>query len=196
MSALGKIVDYQPASLSVIGGRVHADQFIRGISHSVLSEDSTVISKPVEESRSTAEKLFDNRAELKTITAQYGLSYLDSKLRKQLFDQIDWILDVDEWEALDSYADQESFKTLMKFVLNAKPAQAPYLNIADDGHLVATWKAGDNKFRLECYANDRTNWFLSCTLDGEEEKLGGEARSLQRLIDRISPFKAAGWFHY
>jgi hypothetical protein len=190
MSALRQFTDAPSLSHSIYGKET--DEFIK--SNSLLSDPKKV--EPTSEERSIEERLFDNRAELKTIAAQLGRAYWDEKLRKQLFQQLDWILDSEEWEDTDSYADKQSFETLVEFVLNAKPQQAPYLNIADDGHLIGTWIKGDNKFRLECFANGRTNWFISCAIDGEEERLGGEAHSLQRLLDRISPFKQAGWFQY
>jgi hypothetical protein len=192
MSALRKIIDFQSVSGSIVAQ--DTDRIIEAsIKHNIRLSDY-VLAKPVVAQRSIEELLFDNRAELKRITAQYGLSHFDKDLRAQLFKQIDWILDDEEGEQLDNFADQESFKTLIKFVLNTNPVNAPYLNLADDGHLIATWITGANKLRLECFANDYTQWFISCEIDGEAERISGEAASLQRLLDRLEPFKKAGWF--
>jgi hypothetical protein len=192
MSALRNIIDFQPSSISVVAK--NSDKFIEARFRNNTSILDGVIDKKVEELRFIEELLFDNRAELKKITAQYGLSHLDKTLRSQLFQQIDWILDDQEWEQLDSFADEESFKTLIRFVLNANPIKAPYLNIADDGHLIATWLSGENKLRLECFQNDRIKRFISCMIDGEAEGDAGETFSLQRLLDRLEPFRQAGWF--
>ncbi len=192
MSALGKIIDFQTTSNSVVAQ--NSDKLIAASFNDNALISEGVIAKKVDEPRSIEELLFDNRASLKTIAVRYGLSHLDETLRLQLFQQIDWILDEQEWEDLDSFADQESFKTLIRFILNANPVKAPYLNISDDGHLIATWISGENKLRLECFSNDRTKWFVSCKIDGESERAEGNSSSLQRLLDHLTPFKKAGWF--
>ncbi len=144
--------------------------------------------KPIEE------KLFDNLAHLKIMTAEYAIAYIDDSFRKQLFNQLDWILDPQEWEDGYALAKPESFKTLIKFILNAKPCQAPHLGLSDDGNLVASWRHGANKLMLECLSHERTKWFISLVFENEKERVSGESTSLKRLLEALSPYKKVGWF--
>ncbi|MFH1158736.1 MAG: hypothetical protein V1721_07660 [Pseudomonadota bacterium] len=141
------------------------------------------------------ERLWDNRSELKIITSTYSASHLDSDIKAQLFSQIDWLLNSEEWEEGDNFADTESFKTLIKFILNSNPSRAPYLGLSDSGHLLASWVSESNKLILECLPRDCIKWFVSCVFDGKKERVGGEAPSLERLLAVLTPFiKNAGWF--
>lgn len=152
-------------------------------------EHSVPVSDTIEE------VLFDDSAALKMITAQYGVSHLSPVIKKQLFNQIDWLLDSEIWEVEDSRIDQSSFKTLIKFVLNAHPLQAPSLSISHEGCVIANWITGEsNKLRLECLKDGHIKWFIACIIDEKVEYATGEAPSLQRLLDAIDPYKAAGWF--
>jgi hypothetical protein len=143
---------------------------------------------------STEEQLFDNCADLKILTSRYAVQHMDTEFRKQLFNQLDWLLNPEDWEAGDNLASFESFKTLIKFILNANPIQAPFLGLSDKGDLLATWVNGKNKLYIESMPQERTKWFIIYTNGEEEEKLSGNAKSIQRLIEQLYPFKQAGWF--
>ena len=165
---------------------------LRSQSAFLIANDNAVESNPV--NTTIEETLFDNRGLLKTIAVKYGLSYIDPLVKEQLFKQIDWLLDVEDWEEEDTLANPNTFKTLMKFILNTNPVQSPYLGLADSGNIIATWINNDNKLRLECMANDCVKWFVSCVFDGKNERTYGETYSLERLQAVLKPFENAGWF--
>ena len=143
--------------------------------------------------RSMEESLFDNRAALKIITSIYGVSHIDPEIRSQLFFQIDWLLNSEHWEEGDNFADEASFKTLIRFILNSGLLQPPSLGLSDGGNLLASWINGDDKLVLECLPNDRFKWLVSCVYDGEKERVAGESPSLLRLLNSLEPYKNAGW---
>lgn len=145
---------------------------------------------------SVEQQLWDNRAKLKEITAQYAICLIEPKLRNKFFAQIDWLLNSEHWDEDDRLADTEAFKTLVKFILNAKPINAPYLGLSDNGNILASWINNDNKISLECMPNNNVKWFISCVFSGKKERVGGEAPSLERLLAVIRPFQNAGWFKY
>ncbi len=145
-------------------------------------------------SLSVDEQLFDNCADLKILTSRYAVQHMDAAFRKQLFNQLDWLLNPEDWEEGDILANSESFKTLIKFILNSHPNQAPFLGLSNQGNLLAEWRHNNNKLTLECMPKERTRWFIIYANGEEEEKLSGNAKSVQRLIEQLYPFKQAGWF--
>lgn len=146
------------------------------------------------ENVSLEETLFNNRASLKIITSRYGASHIEPELRKNLFFQIDWLLKSEEWEENDNLPTEESFKTLIKFILNSSPVESPSLGLSDDGNLLAAWINGSNRLVLECLPYDRFNWLASCVFNGKEEKMSGASSLLERLLASLAPYSDAGWF--
>jgi hypothetical protein len=165
-------------------------------------ESTNATGKPEEPTRteeledpSTEERVLCNRAELKIIASIYALQHIESKVRTQLFNQIDWLLSPENWEDEDKLANKDSFKTLIKFILNFHPTEAPYLGLSSEGNLLAEWRQESNKLSLECLPQEKTKWFVSCTIDGEGERASGEAPSLRRLLNLLEPYKKVGWFN-
>lgn len=147
------------------------------------------------ENPSLEEILFDNRAALKIITSRYAVSHIDPDIRKHLFFQIDWLLKSEEWEDGDNFPNAESFKTLIKFILNSSPLESPSLGLSDSGNLLASWIRGENKLILECMAKDHFKYLAASVADGKKKRSAGDAESLRDLLDLLSPFKTAGWFN-
>lgn len=159
-----------------------------------LSASENTAPESQREDRSLEESLFDNRAALKIITSMYGASHIDPVLRSQLFFQIDWLLKSDEWAEGDNFAGAESFKTLIKFILNSNPFESPGLGLSDGGNLLASWVKDANKLVLECLPGDHFKWFASCVFDSKKERAGGESPSLERLLNCLQTYQSAGWF--
>ncbi len=177
----------EPLSMAVSAG---ADRSIG--QHISFSEAAAMLSQTAP--RTLEEGLFDIRAELKIITSKFGASHIDPVLRSQLFVQIDWLLRSEEWEQGDNLPNVESFKTLIRFILNSSASSSPSLGLSDAGNLLASWINGTNKLVLECFSNGGFKWLVSCVFDGKMERAAGEAPSLVRMLDLLEPYKNAGWF--
>jgi len=189
-SALSRQIDIQSSG----AGKVAT--FYRNMTESYDEErtSSSYSNVKDDDNRTTEENLFDNRADLKILTSHYAVEHISAETRKQLFNQIDWLLDPEGWEEGDRFANSESFKVLVKFMLNSHPRQAPSLGLTDDGNLVASWRFGDNRLVLECLPDSHIKWFVSCVFDSAPERASGEVPSLKRLLDVLLPYKKAGWF--
>lgn len=144
---------------------------------------------------SVEEQLYNKRAELKIIAAQCTITYINNNFRKDLFNQLDWVLDPDSWVEGDILAQPESFRTLIKFILNAKPIEAPSLGLSHKGNILASWQHKQNTLELECNPKENIKWFVSCVFEDKKERTYGEAFSLKRLLEVLSPYKNAGWFY-
>jgi hypothetical protein len=137
--------------------------------------------------------LWETRSRIKAIAAKMGVSYLTAKVRGELYRQIDQAFDTEE--DVSPVADDDSFMTLMRIILNFQPNTAPFLNISDNGQFIATWFDGANKFRVECFKNDFTHWFISHDEEGSLERSGGESHRLLSLLRQIEPFVKMRWFN-
>ncbi|MSP43864.1 MAG: hypothetical protein EXR08_10980 [Alphaproteobacteria bacterium] len=160
----------------------------------VVSASEEALTHRPHEVRTLEESLFDNRAALKIITSKLGTSHIDPSLRSQLFFQIDWLLKSEEWEEGDNLPNEQSFKTLIKFILNSSPLESPSLGLSESGNLLALWINGVNKLNLECFPNDHFKWLVSCVFEGKKERAAGESPSLVRLLNSLEPYNNAGWF--
>lgn len=141
------------------------------------------------------ELLWDNRAIFKTIILTYGLSRLNSEIRTQLFFQIDWLLNSEEWEQGDKFPDIGSFKTLIKFILNANLVKAPALGLSDKGNLLASCISEYGKLILECMSNERVKYIAHSKINGKQKRAAGNAESIEDLLDLLAPFNNARWFY-
>lgn len=154
---------------------------------------ASMSSQTITSDRSIEKSLSDNCTALKFITSIYGVSHIDPELKSQLFFQIDWLLNSEHWEEGDNFADEASFKSLIRFILNSGLLRPPSLGLSDGGNLLASWINGDDRLVLECLPNDRFKWLVSCVYDGEKERVAGESPSLLRLLNSLEPYKNAGW---
>lgn len=164
-------------------------------------ESSSVIDFPkpakreIPESYSPEDTLWAIRSRLKIIAAKMGVSHLEGRVRIQLHKQIDQLFDTDELENLSTHASDESFRTLMRIILSFRPKTAPFLNISYHGDFIATWLDGENKLHIECFANDKSEWFVAHDSYGEIERFAGESPNLAGLLDHVKPFVSKGWFN-
>lgn len=158
------------------------------------SEGSTkkILNAPI--ATTVEEQLWDNRAALKMIASKYSVSHIDAEIKAQLFAQIDWLLNYDQWEEGDKLADGKSFKTLVKFILNTKVIKAPYLGLSNNGNILASWVNESGKLVLECLPNEITRYTASIVVGGRKKRAAGDAETVEDLLDLLHPFKNSGLF--
>jgi len=142
--------------------------------------------------RSLEEKLFDATAGVKVMTSQVAM-YLDSQWRSKLFNQIDFLHDVDEWEQGDEPLQRESFATFLKAICELKPKTRPGLGLTPSGQLIAAWTAGSSRLTIEFLGNSRVKWVISRMIDDEIEHYVGDT-TVNRLAAGLGPHHTEEWF--
>jgi len=141
---------------------------------------------------SLEEKLFDATAGVKVMTSQVAM-YLDSQWRSKLFNQIDSLHDVDEWEQGDEPLQRESFATFLKAICDLKPKRRPGLGLTPSGQLIAAWTAGSSRLTIEFSGNSRVKWVISRMIDDEIEHYVGDT-TVNRLAAGLRPHHTEEWF--
>lgn len=142
--------------------------------------------------RSLEEKLFDATAGVKVMTSQVAM-YLDSQWRSKLFNQIDSLHDVDEWEQGDEPLQRESFATFLKAICELKPKKRPGLGLTPSGQLITAWTAGSSRLTIEFLGNNRVKWVISRMVDDEIENYVGDT-TVNRLAVGLKPHHTEEWF--
>src|SRR5262245_45960609 len=143
-------------------------------------------------SKDLEDQLYDALATFKIRTATVAM-HLDSDWRSHLFQQLDSLLAVEDWEAEDSPPSIGSFATFLRMLILIRTNRRPGLGATEDGNFIATWTIDDNRLTIECLAKDIVRWHLAVTIDGERERAAGIA-PIQRLIDVLRPYSPQQWF--
>lgn len=97
--------------------------------------------------------LFDNRSELKILTSRIAMHISESS-RRDLFQQIDRLLDLDAWSDLESLIPPSSFKTFLRFLVFKSETQRPSLTLSAEGNVVASWFTEEARLSTEFYPKD------------------------------------------
>ncbi len=138
--------------------------------------------------------LFDALAAAKTLTSQVAM-HLQQDWRKKLFEQLDDLLDAEDWHDEDEVLQKSSFKTFLRLIVYANPDRRPGLGLSDSGNLIAAWTNVDARLTLEFKDMDIVRWVLSIKNEVEQtvERASGET-TVSRLPEVLAPYNPGKWF--
>lgn len=137
------------------------------------------------------EQLHDALARAKMLTSQVAM-HLDDDWRNRLFEQLDDLLDLEDWHAGDEPIEAESFQTFLRMIIYHRSVRRPGLGLSDRGFLIAAWTKDGDRLTMEFFPDDRIRWVLSCETDGQLERASGET-SVRRLMEVLAPYKPLRW---
>ena len=138
------------------------------------------------------EKLYDALARVKLLTAQVAM-HLDTEWRSRIFEQLDDLLDVDDWHEDDDPIKASSFETFLRMIIFHSPSRRPGFGVSNRGYLIAAWTSDSDRLTIEFLPNDTVRWVLSCEVDGETERAAGET-TVRRLMEVLAPYSPPRWF--
>jgi hypothetical protein len=141
---------------------------------------------------SLEEKLLDARVSAKQLVAAVAM-HIDPHTRVRLFDQLDSILDPEEWAAGDKPLLSASFETFLRAMLELAPGKHPSIGLGHDGHLLAAWGATGDRLSIEFLPRRRVRWSATLTVAGQTERAVGES-PVARLGAVLSPYDPRHWF--
>lgn len=140
----------------------------------------------------TAERLFDSLSAAKVLTARVAM-HLSSDWRSQLFEQLDELLDAEDWHDEDEPVTAKSFFTFLRTITHVKPEVRPGLGVSHAGNLIGAWTKDRDALTMEFLPDDTVRWVLSCLIDGEVERAAGIS-PVRRLPDTLAPYRPDRWF--
>lgn len=145
-------------------------------------------SRPIDDS----EIVFDRLVALKLASADFAV-HLDQAWRAGLFQRLDDLLDADEWVFTDEMPSVASFKTLLRMIVHNKVTRRPSLGATPDGKIIASWRTGDDRLVVECFANDEVRWVASRHMAGKRVSAAGTS-PVAFLRTALQPYGPEAWF--
>ncbi len=139
-----------------------------------------------------AHQLFDALAQAKILASQVAM-HLGTAWRHKLFQQLDSLHDIAEWEAGDEPLLRESFATFLRAILSINPKRRPGLGLSQAGHLVAAWMTNGDRLTIEFLAHDRVRWVLSRCRHDVPERFAAETR-VDLLAESLAAYNPDYWF--
>jgi hypothetical protein len=154
----------------------------------------TLTFKGLAKPKGLSERLFDRGAAFKSHIATVA-SHLSEEWRRGLFEDIDYLLDVEAWPPDDVLPTLSSFQDYVRMVIYLRPLSLPVLGVANAGHIMAAWVDAEISLILEFPAPDQVWWSYSGTFQGAPERLAGQV-PVRRLIRSLSGIDPKRWFAY
>jgi hypothetical protein len=119
--------------------------------------------------------------------------YLDRGWRAQLFETLDKLFDVDDWDSDFTLPLEQSFATFLRLVIHIHPTKRPGLGLSARGYVLASWSRDRDRIVIECLPHDELRWVLSQSNDGRRESAAGKNR-IQRLVELIEGYEPDRFF--
>jgi hypothetical protein len=184
---IGRVLISTPSA-----GVGRASELIRERLRTLVEPTPTFAGSRPSASNSLEEQLYDALATFKVRTATVAM-HLDRDGRSRLFQQLDSLLAIEDWEADDTPPSIGSFSTFLRMLILLGPNRRPGLGATEDGNFIATWTTGDDRLTIECLVGDIASWHLAVTIDGERERAAG-ITPIQRLAYVLQPYAPRRWF--
>lgn len=143
-------------------------------------------------SKKINEVMFDAKANIKILTSQVAM-YIENKWRNNIFNQIDVLHDIDNWDEDLLPASRQSTITFLKTIVEVRPKIYPGLGISPKGNLVAAWTSTGRNLTVEFMPNDKIQWIVSQQQKGDIERVVGKT-SIERFFQCLEPFNVGEWF--
>jgi hypothetical protein len=119
--------------------------------------------------------------------------HLGTEWRSRIFEQLDDLLDPEDWHEDDDPLKTSSFDTFLRMVIFHNPTRRPGFGQSNSGNLIAAWTTGSDRLTIEFLPNDMVRWVLSCEVDSESERAAGET-PVRRLMEVLAPYTPSRWF--
>jgi hypothetical protein len=138
--------------------------------------------------------LFTNRAALKMLTSQVAM-HLGDLQRRDLFRQIDELLNVEDWTDTDQPIHVTSFRTFLRFLIYYRNVRRPSLTVTADGNIATSWFTKQKRLTIEFLDEDFCRIVMSRLLDEEQETETAAYQGPVRRIEAIVVgFGEAEWY--
>jgi len=140
------------------------------------------------------ERLFQSSANFKILTSMVAM-HLPVEWREKMFQQIDTLLDAEQWESDDAPPTVFSARTFLRLILALNSSVRPGLGASHDGNLIAAWTKGKNRLTVECLGGDRLKWSVVREAPDREsvDRIVG-ATGLGRFVSQLAPYRPEIWF--
>jgi hypothetical protein len=137
-------------------------------------------------SQTIDEQIFDRLVALKVLASQFAM-HLAKDQQSRLFDELDYLLAVDGWDAEDALLDIRSFRSFLRWIIYAKFFSWESLGISNKGTVLAAWQSERTLMTADFVEGERVIWTVKhrSDVDPEGEYAAGDSslKSFARQTD-------------
>ena len=153
-------------------------------------------SSPIEAQLRFVDKPFEQRVEaalieLKTATAQYAM-HLSAAQREEIFDQLENIINVDDWYEEDMFPRLAAFKDLLAWSIYAAVPQWHSLGVDDDGNILIAWHNDEVTLTANFDGNRLVRWTSRYTNGGDNPAHAAGDCSLRQFAKQAKFYLLGG----
>lgn len=126
-------------------------RLVVGDSHPITIQQTGIGGEPFET------RVFDALVALKVAISQYAM-HLSSNDRHKLFDQLDFVVNVDDWHEEDALPVVQSFQNFLKWIVYTKNTRWSSVGFDDEGMLLVAWKTRNSLLTANFGAKAEVTW--------------------------------------
>lgn len=149
----------------------------------------SVVSAKASDATQLDVQLFNNKAQIKILTSRISM-HLEAPVRKDLFKQIDELLDVEAWDDTDALINESSFATLLRFITSKSNIHRSALSVSLDGNIMASWLKEGLRLTIEFQPVDVIKLVVHRTTEQRGRESLAFAGSLRTIDDVLSALDA------
>jgi hypothetical protein len=162
-------------------------------SGSCLGNDRPASFTSVTESETIESKLSAAKQRAKVETSKIA-ARISPEWKKNLFWQLDALLDPAEWDATDdAVLSLPSWQCFLKGLFVLRAGRLPGLGLSERGNLVASWSNGSEHLDIEFKPEDQVRCILAATVDDGLERVTWRG-PVVRLPEVLAPYAPERWF--
>lgn len=113
--------------------------------------------------------------------------HLTPEVRTGIFRQTKRLIAVDDWDDDCQLPSVDSYRTMLRTLVELEPQERPRLGLADTGEFLSMWFSDQQKFSVEYLPNDRVRWVATSGIDSDQSRTSGTTpvKKMLELIDAL-----------
>lgn len=151
----------------------------------VQSQVAPSMQKPFEQ------RVDDALVALKAATAQYAM-HLSTDQRETIFDQLENIINVDDWYEEDQFPKLTAFNDLLAWSIYASVPQWHSLGVDDDGDVLIAWHTDEVTLTANFGGNRLVRWTSRYKSEGDETAHAAGDCSLRQFAKQAKFYLLGG----
>jgi len=136
------------------------------------SRTPQTITRLAPQESSFEERLFGSLASLKIAVSQYAM-HLSSDERHRIFEQLDFLINVDDWHEEDNLPKPQSFMDFLKLMIYSKYFRWTSIGVSHEGNLLVAWKTDRVLLTANFADQDTVRW--TAQISSENGEMGHAA---------------------
>jgi hypothetical protein len=125
-----------------------------------------------QQGRTFEERVFDALVLLKVAVSEYAM-HLDASERRKIFEDLDDVLNVEDWHDGDRFPEIASFRAFLKWAVYASFREWTSLGVSDDGNVLLAWQTDRGLLTANFASTGDVRWTAKITsLTGVEYAAG------------------------